>query len=382
MVPATVYATGPTSTPAGGAPLHAPDMVRNVAEINQILNKGSGPIQVKTMEGNQPGVNEKLGSARVEAEPHPPYCWYCRCLYCFNCDRRPPKHVPTIVKLMDCGIVFAFWASGMYHPGGRFKRRLWEALESRTKVSAGICSTHQVRSVDHSFEAKLDTSVAGRRINVRVYEPMGNDGVTQTPRRRLMLYFHGGGNVIGDLADEIMDDVCCKLSSKGNYVVVSANYRKAPEDPFPAAVFDAFDAYRWLSSRPDDFPVENVDFSSVSLSGDSSGGNLCLVISTLVRDGLGPDLKPLPFGFPSLRIAHQVLMYPMLFAHHLVRADQPVRAADMPIIPGPVLEFFKRAYVDDDDLDRLIREDRRLCPLIAGFHSLPHTILILSLIHI
>jgi acetyl esterase len=109
------------------------------------------------------------------------------------------------------------------------------------------------------------------------------------------VFFHGGGWVIGDLDSH--DVVCRKLADEAQLVVISVDYRLAPEHKFPAAVEDAITATRWIA---DNSRQLDVDASRLTVGGDSAGGNLAAVVAISARDGNGPD------------IAGQVLIYPAI----------------------------------------------------------------------
>jgi len=110
-----------------------------------------------------------------------------------------------------------------------------------------------------------------------------------------LVFFHGGGWVIGDLDSH--DVVCRKLADEGELMVVSVDYRLAPEHKFPAAVDDAIAATKWIAENAKRF---GIDASRLMVGGDSAGGNLAAVVTISARDGNGPD------------IAGQVLIYPAI----------------------------------------------------------------------
>jgi acetyl esterase len=108
-----------------------------------------------------------------------------------------------------------------------------------------------------------------------------------------LVFFHGGGWVIGDLDSH--DVVCRKLADEGQLIVISVDYRLAPEHKFPAAVDDAIAATQWIA---DNAASLGIDAERVSVGGDSAGGNLAAVVAISARDGNGPA------------ISAQVLIYP------------------------------------------------------------------------
>jgi acetyl esterase len=128
-------------------------------------------------------------------------------------------------------------------------------------------------------------------IPARIYTPKKlrkTDGLAPC-----LVFFHGGGWVIGDL--ETHDVVCRKLAEAGELIVISVDYRLAPEHKFPAAVDDAINSTKWIAANAKQL---GIDASRLMVGGDSAGGNLAAVVSLAARDGNGP------------KIAGQVLIYP------------------------------------------------------------------------
>lgn len=124
-------------------------------------------------------------------------------------------------------------------------------------------------------------------IPMRIYTPQG-DGPFG-----VLMNFHGGGWVIGDL--DTSDAVCRQLATHAGVVVVSVDYRMAPEDPYPAAVIDAYDATCWAA----DHMSELNGNGKLGVTGESAGGNLSAVVCLKARDQAGP------------RIDFQCLLYPV-----------------------------------------------------------------------
>jgi acetyl esterase len=107
-----------------------------------------------------------------------------------------------------------------------------------------------------------------------------------------LVFFHGGGWVIGNLDSH--DVACRKLADEGQLIVISIDYRLAPEHKFPAAVNDVVAATKWIA---DNAKKLGIDASRLMIGGDSAGGNLAAVVAISARDN-GPA------------IAGQVLIYP------------------------------------------------------------------------
>jgi acetyl esterase len=121
--------------------------------------------------------------------------------------------------------------------------------------------------------------VAGE-IPVRIYTP---HGFAPFPA---LVYFHGGGFVIGSL--DTHDSICRALANGVECIVVSVDYRLAPENEFPAAVEDAFAAVQWVAGNATSIQV---DSSRIAVGGDSAGGNLATVVTLLARKKGGLDIK-------------------------------------------------------------------------------------------
>lgn len=124
-------------------------------------------------------------------------------------------------------------------------------------------------------------------INIRIYWPP-TDAVAP-----VVVFFHGGGFVVGDL--DTHDGTCRQHAVGAQAVVVSVDYRLAPEHPYPAAVEDAWAATQWVAGHGDDI---GADTSRLAVAGDSAGATISAVIAQRARDNGGPP------------IAFQLLWYP------------------------------------------------------------------------
>jgi acetyl esterase/lipase len=131
----------------------------------------------------------------------------------------------------------------------------------------------------------------GGPIPLRAYRPAGVAPGTALP---VLVYYHGGGWVIGDL--DTHDVQCRQITAEAGIMVIAVDYRLAPEHKFPAAVDDAWAATRWVVAHASEL---GVDARRVAVAGDSAGGNLAAVVALMARDAGGPA------------IALQVLIYPV-----------------------------------------------------------------------
>jgi acetyl esterase len=128
----------------------------------------------------------------------------------------------------------------------------------------------------------------GAEIPLRIYTP---EGAGPFP---VLVYFHGGGWVIGSL--DTHEGVCRQLAKRSGAVVVSVDYRLAPEHKFPAAPEDCYAATLWVAENAAKI---GADGRRLAVGGDSAGGNLAAVVSLMARDRAKPT------------IAFQLLIYPV-----------------------------------------------------------------------
>jgi acetyl esterase len=145
-----------------------------------------------------------------------------------------------------------------------------------------------------------DRTVAGAagEIPARLYRP---DGATPLP---LLVYFHGGGWVLGGL--ESHDVTLRSLANASGCAVLAIDYRLAPEHKFPAAVDDCYAAASWAVANA---AALGVDAGRVAVGGDSAGGNLTAVVTQLARDRMGPPLRFQLLVYPATDVAYDTPSY-------------------------------------------------------------------------
>jgi acetyl esterase len=119
---------------------------------------------------------------------------------------------------------------------------------------------------------------AGGPMAVRIYRPKDALGAA-------LVYFHGGGWVVGSL--DSADGSCRALANRSRCLVISIDYRLAPETKFPGAVEDAFAAVRWVADHAADL---RIDPARVAVGGASAGGNLAAAVALVARDREGPAI--------------------------------------------------------------------------------------------
>jgi len=180
-------------------------------------------------------------------------------------------------------------------------------------------------------------------IRARVYVPEG-----QAPFP-VIIYYHGGGWVMGDLDSH--DNICRDLAARVPAIVLSVDYRMAPEHVFPAAVEDAFAAFRWVTRNATSIKG---DHTRIAVAGDSAGANLAAVVSRLARD-------------KGMKLSAQVLIYPAVnladFSTESFR-----HFGDGYHLTRRYMEKFRELYMPE----KKHWSDPRVSPLLhGGFEGLP-----------
>ena len=182
----------------------------------------------------------------------------------------------------------------------------------------------------------------GHELPLRVYRPAGS----REPLP-VLVFFHGGGWVLG--STRMYDPLCTLLARGVGALVVSVDYRMAPEHRAPKAVHDCVDAVRWLGEKASSLGGNG---SRVAVSGDSAGGNLAAIVCQVVRDQGGPT------------IAHQALIYPATDA----TMSQPsiMEHAGAPILTRAEMDVYLDLYLGPDGL---AADDPLVSPLWAASHA-------------
>ncbi|MFC1819808.1 alpha/beta hydrolase [Thermodesulfobacteriota bacterium] len=186
-------------------------------------------------------------------------------------------------------------------------------------------------------------------IPIRIYTPKG-DGPFP-----LLVYFHGGGFAFGNIA--FADNVCKSISEKASIIVLSADYRLAPEHPFPAGLTDACSVVTWATKNME---AINAMPGKIAVAGDSSGGNLAAAISHKFSD----DNKEL--------IGLQVLIYPVLNLSNLNTNSYNCFAEGYGLTRRQMSHLIKVYIKNQSDL-----KNPYISPLLdENFNNLPPTLII------
>ncbi|WP_048057058.1 alpha/beta hydrolase [Vulcanisaeta moutnovskia] len=222
-------------------------------------------------------------------------------------------------------------------------------LSEFRKMFRAFFASQSRRSIYKVYDITIPGTEA--KIPVRIYVPREGTDLG------ILVYFHGGGFVLGDV--ETYDPLCRELAVACDCVVVSVDYRLAPEHKFPAAVIDSFDSTKWVLEHAREI---NGDPEKVAVGGDSAGGNLAAVVAIMARDqGLKPSLK------------YQVLINPFVGVDP---ASYTIREYSTGLfLEREAMAFFNKAYLRSP-ADAF---DPRFSPiLIDNLSNLPPALIITS----
>lgn len=186
----------------------------------------------------------------------------------------------------------------------------------------------------------LELQVSGYSIPAREYRPLG---MAESHTLPALIYFHGGGWVIGDL--DTHDTLCRELSNFAGCAVFSVNYRKAPLHRFPAALDDAIAATHYLFTHA---AAMGIDVQRIAIGGDSAGANLATVVAQELRAN------------QVHRLVRQLLVYPVTDLR-LATASFTDYASGYGLTAA-AMRYFRDAYLQDDT--HIL--DPRASPLLAA----------------
>ena len=161
---------------------------------------------------------------------------------------------------------------------------------------------------------------AAGQIQARIYTPAAKGPFP------VVVYFHGGGWVIATI--DTYDSSARALTNAANAIVISVEYRKGPENKFPAAHDDAFAAYRWAIANAQSF---GGDASKIAVAGESAGGNLACAVSMMARD----RKVQMP--------VHQLLVYPV--ANNDLNSPSMIENANAKPLNRAMLPWFLKHYL-------------------------------------
>ncbi len=198
----------------------------------------------------------------------------------------------------------------------------------------------------------IPTHDSKQTIALRIYYPEASN--TQKPKA--MMYFHGGGCVIGSITSH--DRLCRYLCNKSNIVIISVGYRLAPKHKFPAAIYDAIHAWNWVHDH-----LQHIDLTGYKLGagGDSAGGYLACFLS------LNRQQTEL-----TIQVKHKpeflYLLYPMMDLRGLTQSYRD--ANNGMLLTNTLMDYFSRHYLSN--------VEQKFLPLASPilfetFSHFPHT---------
>ena len=198
-------------------------------------------------------------------------------------------------------------------------------------------------------------------IPLRRYVPEG--AATRRGATPALVYFHGGGWVIGDL--DTHDTLCRELANASGVVVIAVDYRLGPEHRFPAAYEDAYTATAWVHAHA---ATLGVDPGRIAIGGDSAGGNLAAAVALGIRDRRAEARTTAPAttqppGSAPPAVAFQLLIYP---ATDMRRGHAShVENGSGYLLTSATIAWFHDHYIDDPRHDA----DWRSSPLLHADHA-------------
>jgi acetyl esterase len=205
---------------------------------------------------------------------------------------------------------------------------------------AELLALVRTRKLPLADVAKVDDRVIPGPVGdipVRVYWPIENKTAG------IVVYYHGGGHIIGDL--DTHDGLVRSLCARSGTAFVSVDYRLGPEHKFPAAVDDAYAALQWVANNAEQFGRRG---AGVAVAGDSAGANLAAVVALMARDA----------SLPKLQL--QVLAYPVA-DYRLVDESYAMFASGYGQLTRKSMEWFRHHYLNS--IDEAL--DWRASPVLA-----------------
>ena len=191
------------------------------------------------------------------------------------------------------------------------------------------------------------------KIPLRIYYPKRNSSEAWRKRKAppVIVFIHGGGFVAGELLS--VHETCCLLASASSSIVVSVDYRLAPENKFPAGLDDCYEATVWAGEKASSL---GGDPAKLVVAGDSAGGNLAAVVCLMARESSKP------------KIALQCLIYPATDLSAEMAKYSGVKY-------GPSkeeMDWYAKHYLKNpaDALNPLVS------PIFADLHDLPPAIIV------
>jgi acetyl esterase/lipase len=218
--------------------------------------------------------------------------------------------------------------------------KLWEITPPQGReMYRMIANTLDQQGISIGKVENMQIPGPAGQINLRVYTPVASGG-TGLPA---LVFFHGGGWVIGDL--ETHDALCRSLANESGAKVIAVDYRLAPEHKFPAAPDDCYAATKWVETNA---ATLGIDPNRIAVGGDSAGGNLAAVVCQMAKQKGGPHL------------VFQLLIYPV--TQMRANTDSMTSFAEGYFLERRTMDWFFDQY-SDPSVDPT---DPRISPLAAA----------------
>jgi acetyl esterase len=250
-------------------------------------------------------------------------------------------HMADVVRLFD-----AIKGTPIIDLTPQDARRQFSTQDAAKILTRGIGAAEAPMPIGEVQDGLTIDGPDGNQIPIRMYTPAGSGPFP------VILYFHGGGFVIATI--DTYDASARALCADANAIVVSAEYRKAPEAPFPAALHDAIASYSWVIAHIGQY---NGVSTKIAVAGESAGGNLATEVAIAARD-------------QSLQTpTYQLLIYPVTSGNLNQPSDLLYTSSVLPL-STPALPYFYNNYAPSE------ASDPQVSPINANLKNLPPTTII------
>ena len=227
-------------------------------------------------------------------------------------------------------------------------RQQFAAQDAAKILASGYGNAEAPTPVGKVVDGMTIPGQDGTRIPIRIYYPTGAGPFP------VIVYFHGGGFVVATI--DTYDESGRTLCVDANAIVVSVEYRKAPEAPFPAALTDAIDSYRWVTGN---IAAYNGIATEVAVAGESAGGNLAAEVSIAARtEGLQMPKS-------------ELLIYPETTSDLNQSSDKLYTSSVLPLYTAE-LTYFDDLYLPNQSE----KNNPEVAPIHANLKGLPPTTII------